>query len=172
MKLLKKILVVTMAAAMCFSTAACAKKSGTTKELNTDLKDYDNVINVLCYSKVNADLDKFMLLFGDMESLMASVVTQEVLDDTKSNYTDKCGDDVDYSYEITSEEKSTEEEVAEYQDTVSLFGEKGTIKEAKDLEVKVTATGKDGKYEYEMTVSVGKIDGEWMIVNFNDTLLQ
>lgn len=177
----RKIIVVALSVVMCLSLAACEKKSSSVndektsdaaEEISKDFTDYKNVISVLCDAKVKADLDEFMLLFGDMEELMASVVTQDILDETKQNYTSKCGDNIKIEWDITSEEKASDEDIASYQDTISMFGENGKIEEAIDLVVEVKAKGDDGTYEYELTVSVGKIDGEWLLVNFDDTLLK
>jgi len=176
MKKLKKIIAVVLAATMCVSMAACGAKSNSVKkekeEISKDYSDYNNAINVLCDSKVNGDLEQFMTLFGNMESLMRSVVTQEVIDETKANYTNACGDNINVEWNITDKKEANEEEIAEYQDTVELFGEEGTIEEAIDLTVDVNAKGDKGSYSYEMTCSVGKVNGKWLICNFNDTLLK
>lgn len=175
MRNLKKITAFVLAVVMCVSFAGCSKKNNSKAQANQtaeDFSDYNDVIQTLLDSKVNGDLDKFMILFGDMEALMKSVVTQEVMDETKANYTNACGDNIDVQWNITNEDVSSEEELVEYQDTLELFGEKGELEEAVDLTIDVNAKGDAGSYSYEMTCSVGKIDGKWLICNFNDTLLK
>ena len=168
-KKIRKISSVLLMAVMVFSLAACGS-SKTEKVKKSD--KYGGIIDTLCESKVNADVDEFMTMFGSMQSLMEQVVTQEVLDNTKNTYQESCGDKMTYSYEIKDEKQVSDDDKSSYQDTIEMFGETGTISEAYDVTVDVTVKGKKGSYDYEMNLSLGKVGDKWMIVNFNDTLLK
>lgn len=170
MNLFKKITAVLLVMAMVFTLSACGNsKSGGNKESDK----YGGVIDVLCEAKINADLDKFMSVFGSMETLMREVVTQDILEQTKATYEESCGDNLKVSYEFKEENKVDSEKISDYEDTVSMFGDKSKLSEAYDLTVDVKVKGGKGDYDYEMTLSVGKTeDNKWMVVNFDDTLLK
>lgn len=166
MKVLKRISLGVAVALLGLSLVACGKGLG------KEVSGYEKTVKTLCDAKVDADLDEFMTLFGSMESLMREVVTQEVLDKTKNNYAEACGDNMSAKYEITDEQKVSDEDVSGFQSTIAMFGETGEIEEAYNLEVDVTVKGDKGDYDYEMSISVGKVNNDWIIVNFNDTLLK
>lgn len=170
MRLFKKLTAAVVLAAMSLSLVACGGSKESEKE---DVK-YGGVIDKLCESKINADIDTFMTLYGSMGDLMESVVSQEVLDETKKTYADACGDNLKVSYEIEEETEATEEDLKGYEETLTLLGSETDLKKAYDLVVDVTVTGSKGSYDYEMILSVGEEaeDGEWIIVNFDDTLLK
>lgn len=169
MKLLKKLTTIFLVLAIGMSLVGCGdSKSAKNKE---DEK-YDGIIGTLCNSKVDADLEKFMSLFGSMEQIMRDVVTQEILDKTQDVYKEECGDNMEVTYKIKEEEKVNDENISNYEDTLEMFGEREEISEAFDLTVDVTVKGKKGTYDYEMSLSIGNVKGKWVIVNFNDTLLK
>ena len=169
MKLLKKLTTIFLVLAIGMSLAGCdVLKSSKSKEA----EKYDGIIDTLCNSKVEADLDKFMSLFGSMEELMRNVVNQEVLDKTQNAYKEECGDNMEVTYKIKEEEKVDNEGISNYEDTLEMLGEGEEISEAFDLTVDVSVKGKKGTYDYEMTLSIGNVKGKWIIVNFNDTLLK
>lgn len=139
---------------------------------------YEPLIDNLCDSKENADLEEFLGLFGSMKSLMESVVTQDILDQTLAGYKESCGENIQLSYEITAEESATSDEIKNYQSNIEMFGETGIIQRAYDLTVQVNVKGDSGSSEYAMTLSVGEVmpqgggNSSWIIVNFDDTLLK
>lgn len=169
MKLFKKITAVLLIMTMGLTLAACGNSKSESKK---ESDKYDGIIDILCESKINADMDKFMSVFGSMENLMREVVTQDVLDQTKATYEESCGENLKVSYEFKEEKKVDGEKISNYEDTVSLFGDASKLSEAYDLTVDVKVKGSKGDYDYEMTVSVGKTGDKWMVVNFDDTLLK
>lgn len=171
MKLFKKISAVVMVVVMSLMLVACGSSKSDSDKSKTSTK-YGGVIDKLCDAKINADVEEFMGLFGSMESLMRDVVTQEVLDQTKATYEETCGDDLEVSYKVKEETKATDDDISSYEETIALFGEEGDISEAYDLTIDATVKGSKGDYDYEMALSVGKVNDEWIIVNFNDTLLK
>lgn len=189
----KKILIFAMIAAVgIVSAAGCGKKSSKTvnkpsataepeedlldnsdKVITQDLSTYEKTMDILCESKVNADVEQFLDLFHYMRGLMESVVTEEdYFNKIAEGYKDECGENITWTYEITRLDAVTGEALEVYQETVQTFGGKAKIDEAYDMEAAVHLKGDKGTKDYELEIGVGKIDGFWQIVNFGDTLLQ
>ncbi len=189
----KKILMfVTVFAVVVASAAGCGKKSSKTNEspvataepeedlfdnsdevLTQDLSTYEKAIDVLCESKINADVEQFLDLFHYMRGLMRSVLTEEDhFQKIAEEYKETCGENITWTYEITRLDAVSGEGMEVYQDTISTFGSKDTIDEAYDMEVAVHLKGNKGTKDYEVDIAVGKINENWQIVNFGDTLLQ
>lgn len=172
-RFLAMILAFVMAVLM--MTGCGAQNNGSSEDVK---KLYEPLIEKLCDSKETADLEEFLSLFGAMESLMSSVVTQEVLDQTLQGYKESCGENPKLEFEITESTPSSSSEIKIYQDNIKMFGETGNIQRAYDLKVKVNVKGDSGSSEYEMTLSVGEVmasdgkDKNWILVDFDDTLLK
>lgn len=174
------------------SVAGCGKKSSKTNDkpvataeadedlldnsdevITQDLSTYEKVVDVLCESKVNADVEQFLDLFHYMRGLMRSVITEEDhFNKIAEGYKEACGENITWTYEITRLDAVSGEGIEVYQDTISTFGSKDQIDEAYDMEVSVHLKGDKGTKDYEVEIAVGKIDENWQIVNFGDTLLQ
>lgn len=162
--------------------SACSKKDNTdkkntkkesNKKVAKELADYEDLMEVLCESKVKNDVDEFLTLFDYMKSLMSSVVTE---DDTfakiSEGYKQECGEDLEWSYKMKEANKIPEESLKEYQEIIQVFGSDGNISEAYDLVAEVEIRGNKGTKEYMVTFTAGKIGDKWQIVNFDDTLMQ
>lgn len=195
MKMKKKILIFAMIAAVAIvSAAGCGRKSSKTANepsaaaeseeeedlldssdevITQDLSTYEKVMDVLCGSKVNADVEQFLDLFNYMRKLMRSVVTEEdYFNKIAEGYKDECGENITWTYEITRLDAVTGEALEVYQETVRTFGSKAQIDEAYDMVAAVHLKGDKGTKDYNLEIAVGKIDESWQIVNFGDTLLQ
>lgn len=174
MRLLKKVVAGLLMGAMVMTCTACGVNSTASKtQKSIEIpEEYSKIIDSICESKINADTEEFLSVFGVIKGLMSNVVTQEVMDNTKANYTEACGDELSYSYIVTGKEDSSEEELSTYKEIVAMFSEEANIEEAANVHLTVTVEGNKGEYEYDMVCSIGKINGEWMIVNVNDTLLK
>ena len=159
------------------TTAGCGSQNN--NEPSAEVKElYEPLVEKLCDAKETADLDAFLSLFGAMRSLMETVVTQDILDQTLNGYKESCGENPSLEYEITETTPSSSDEIKRYQTNIELFGETGKIQRAYDLSVKVTVNGDNGSSDYTMDLSVGEVlssDGtnkDWIIVEFDDTLLK
>lgn len=174
MKLFKKVVAGLLIGAMIMTCTACGQNSTASKtQKSIEIpEEYSQIIDTLCDAKINADPEKFLSVFGAMEDLMSQVVTQEVMDKTKATYVESCGDNLSYSYIVTAKEDVSEEDLATYKEVISMFGSSGKIEQACNVHLTVTVEGKKGDYEYDMVCPIGKVNGEWMIVNINDTLLK
>lgn len=135
---------------------------------------YEKTIDALCESKEKEDVKQFLSLFGGLESLMSSVVTEDVFAEVTDIYKDSCGDDFKITYEISKSEKMDKDALAEKNDTFSALGSSGSEKltQGYELEIQETAKGSKGKLEKTMNLSVGEANGTWYIVNFDNTLLK
>lgn len=137
------------------------------------LQSYQDVLDVLCESKLNNDMDSFLNLVDYMRGMMKSVINENDYFATISEgYKKECGDNITWSYEITGAVKADAEDIANYQDTIEMFGGEATIDEAYDITAKVHLKGDSGTKDYDLEVSVGKVGDKWQIVNFGETLLQ
>lgn len=167
------------------SLVGCAKDNETTvktqekdsennkKHDPSKLQSYQDVLDVLCESKLNNDMDAFLNLVDYMRGMMKSVVNENGYFATISEgYKKECGDNIKWSYEITGAVKAGTEDIAGYQDTIEMFGGEATIDEAYDITAKVHLKGDGGSKDYDLEVSVGKVGDKWQIVNFGETLLQ
>lgn len=158
----------------CMSVVGCGADTKA-KDIDEamELTEYTDVIDVLYYSKINNDLDAFLSLFTYMQALMRSTVTEN--DDfaaIKDTYAATYGDDITYTYDVTKYEKSSDENIQSYKQTVELFGGIAEFTEAYDLEAVVTVKGSKSEADLDLDISVAQIDGVWQIVNFGGTLLQ
>lgn len=135
------------------------------------LEEYKDTVLVLCDSKANNDLSEFMKLFGYMEGLMKSVVTDEEFSQIIERYKKECGEDFEWSYEIQKEEKVSVEALKDYQELIQTFGSSEELTEAYELTVQVRLKGSEGSMEEMAEYTAGKVGGKWQIVNFNETLL-
>ena len=146
------------------------------QEKSTDpskLQSYKDVLDVLCESKLNNDVDAFLNLFDYMRDMMESVVTEDDYFSTiAAGYKEACGDNITWSYEITGAVKADAQDIADYQEGIKLFAASASIDEAYDITAKVHLKGDSGSRDYDLEVSVGKVGDKWQIVNFGETLLQ
>lgn len=138
-----------------------------------ELSTYQEVLDVLCESKINNDVDAFLDLFDYMRGMMKSVVTEDDYFSTiAKGYKETCGDNITWNYEITGAVKADDEDIASYQDTITTFGSSAEIGEAYNITATVHLKGDAGTKDYDLEVAVGKVGDKWQIVNFGETLLQ
>ncbi len=160
---LKKMMVTMAAVAgtMCLF-AGCAGASG---------KDYEEPVVKLCEAKENADLEEMLSLFGGMSEFIGGQVTQDVMDDVKAVYEGRVGDNLKITYKVDEATQLEEEDLEETAGMYAMFDEDAEITDGYDLEITETAKGSEGTYTNEMELSVGCIDGEWYIINFDSNML-
>lgn len=135
---------------------------------------YEKTIDALCESKEKEDVEQFLSLFGPLESLMSSVVTEDVFAEVTNNYKESCGDDFKITYKINKAEKMNEDELTQVNENFSTFssGSSEKVSQGYKLEILETAKGSKDKVEKTMNLSVGEAGGKWYIVNFDNTLLK
>lgn len=138
------------------------------------LQSYEDVLDVLCQSKIDNDVESFLNLVDYMRATMESVITEDDYFSTISaGYKEECGGNITWDYEITNIEESTDEDIASYMETVELFGgNKMEVKEAYEITAQVHLKGDSGNKDYDLELAVGKVGDKWQIVNFGETLLK
>lgn len=164
------------------SLVACGDKGETSGTQETEdkkrdpsvLQSYEDVLDVLCQSKLDNDVESFLNLVDYMRETMEGVITEDDYFSTISDgYKEECGDNITWSYEITDAVASTEEDISSYLETVELFGgEKMDIEEAYEIKAQVHLEGDSGEKDYDLEIAAGKVGDKWQIVNFGETLLQ
>ncbi len=138
----------------------------------------DNLVKV--YNKGDGDAleDLMPPYYDDMSealSGLADVDFDEKAEEIRDEFEDEFGEDAKMSYEIIDKEKLDDDELDDYNamsSLTSLLSDKKASKyevtKAYQLTVKFTVEGDDDDSSEKMDIVVGKMDGEWCLLDGGD----